>query len=149
MPITRWPKTVQQRSFEISFLHFLLCHRCRGSRRRPFATAFGNSFLQFVFPTFFNFLQPKFTLPFATPVCDSFVRLLFITSFCSSCLQLHFEAPVCNSFCSSCLQLLCGTSVCNSFSKILLAGPLFDLTFLCPLLMLLLLLSLLLSSLLL
>ena len=137
IPITRWPKTVQQRSLKIScFLYFLL----RSSR------AFLLSFCECVWqllsaiPVSNSFLQPKF----ATPVCNFFARLLFITSFCSACLQFHFAATVCNSVCSSCLQLVRGTALCSSFLKLLLAGPSFDLAFVCPLLKLLLLLLLLL-----
>ena len=120
IPITRWPKTVQQRSFKISyFLHFLLRRRCL-PLRLPLATAFGNSLLQFLSPTPFSssFSQPKFAIPFTTPVCDSFVRLLFATSFaalvCNTILQVLFATP---------LQILCATLSWNSSLQFLFETP--------------------------
>ena len=115
------------------FLHCLL--RRHEPLRCPFASAFGNFFLRFLFPSSFCSLDLQCLLQLlsAIPLCG----LLFITSFCSSCLKLHVAAPVCNSFCSSCLQVLHGTPVCSCFSKLLLAGLSFDLAFVCPLLKLL------------
>ena len=76
IPITRWPKPVVQRSLKISyFLHFLLCRRC-GPLPRPFASVFGNSFLQFLFPLPFCNLNLQFLLqllsaiPLQLPFCD-------------------------------------------------------------------------------
>ena len=136
IPITRWPQTVRPRSLKINiFLHFLLCRRY-APLGRSFATESGNSFLQLLSPTLFCNLNLQFLLQIlsATLLCDSFLWV------CSSSLQLHFAAPVCNSFSSSSLQLLRGTPVCSSFLKHLLAGPWFNLAFVFPLLKLLLLL---------
>ena len=76
IPIIRWPKPVVQRSLKIShFLHFLLCRRC-GPLRPPFASVFGNSLLQFLFPTPFCNLNLQFLLqllsaiPLQLPLCD-------------------------------------------------------------------------------
>ena len=87
-----------------SFLHFLLCRR-HGPLGRPFATVFGNSFLQFLFPTLFCNLNLQFPLPLlsAALLCDSFYE--FAALLCNSILQLLFATPFAALLCNSSVEL--------------------------------------------